>query len=500
MTNPIPIRPAGPRVQPHDLAAEAALLGACLLKPEAIDAAGELKLTAGDFYNPRHGVIFAAIESLHRRGEPADPVTVADELHRDGTLEQVGGGSALVALQTGTPAISSAPRYARIIADHAVLRRLIGVAAEIADLSYGLPDNVAEAAASAANKLTAVTDNIVIGAAQTMWADMPNVADTVPAPTLCPRADDACCFLYAGRLHNLSGESEAGKSWLSLHWCAQLVNEGEHVVYLDYEDSAEGHKARLLAMGVHPDNITDFFHYAQRDTAWTEATRAELSRSLDTWKPALVVVDAMTPALATEGIDDWRATDVAKFYTDVVRLCRNAGAAVLVLDHTNKNKPDDQTGSFYKKGGIDGVSYVLLKATPMGRGLHGKSTLIVRKDRHGYLRGLTVESGVIGSLSVDSTGDATVLEVVAPVGAIGSAAADGSKRYPAKMQAVSELLETAGERGLARTTIYEAIKGNRNAAIKVVKDLLSEGFITNRGAGTLLWSVHPFRVDAEVDS
>ena len=135
-------RNTGARVPPHDLAAEASLLGAMLLSASAIGAAAEVRLTAADFYKPAHGHIYEAIEALYHRGEPADPVTVADELHRDGLLEAVGGRPVLADLMTNTPAISSAPRYARIVEEHSRLRRLIGIAAEIADLGYSLPDDV----------------------------------------------------------------------------------------------------------------------------------------------------------------------------------------------------------------------------------------------------------------------------------------------------------------------------------------------------------------------
>ncbi|HVT77542.1 MAG TPA: DnaB-like helicase N-terminal domain-containing protein, partial [Acidimicrobiales bacterium] len=128
---------------PHDLSAEASLLGAMLLSPIAIGAATEVRLTAADFYKPAHGHIYEAIEALYHRGDPADPVTVADELRRDGLLEAIGGPNTLADLATNTPAISNAARYARIVEEFSQLRRLIGVAAEIADLGYSLPEDVA---------------------------------------------------------------------------------------------------------------------------------------------------------------------------------------------------------------------------------------------------------------------------------------------------------------------------------------------------------------------
>ena len=99
-------------------------------------------LDADDFYKPAHGHIFEAITSLSAAGEPADPVTVADELRRAGLLDAIGGPATLVTLQAATPATSNAGRYARIIEEHALLRRLIGVAGEIAEMGYDLPDDV----------------------------------------------------------------------------------------------------------------------------------------------------------------------------------------------------------------------------------------------------------------------------------------------------------------------------------------------------------------------
>jgi replicative DNA helicase len=134
-------RPAG-RVPPHNLEAEESLLGAMLLSKDAIVAATEVGVAADEFYKPAHGHIFEAITSLYGAGEPADPVTVAEELNRAGLLEAMGGPALLVTLQARTPATSSAARYARIVSEHALLRRLIGVAGEIAELGYALPDDV----------------------------------------------------------------------------------------------------------------------------------------------------------------------------------------------------------------------------------------------------------------------------------------------------------------------------------------------------------------------
>ncbi len=132
------------RIPPHDLQAEESLLGAMLLSRDAIVEAVQI-CTGEDFYKPAHGHVFEAVCSLYGQGEPADPVTVADELRRADLLEPIGGLATLVSLQANTPATSNARRYAQIVEEHALLRRLIGVAGEIAELGYELPEDVSAA-------------------------------------------------------------------------------------------------------------------------------------------------------------------------------------------------------------------------------------------------------------------------------------------------------------------------------------------------------------------
>jgi replicative DNA helicase len=133
-----------PRIPPHNLDAEKSLLGAMLLSRDAIAAAMET-CSSDDFYKPAHSHVYDAINTLYNLGEPADPVTVADELKRAGMLDSVGGLAALVALQADTPATTNAARYARIVEEHALLRRLISVAGEIAEMGYSVPEDVAQA-------------------------------------------------------------------------------------------------------------------------------------------------------------------------------------------------------------------------------------------------------------------------------------------------------------------------------------------------------------------
>jgi replicative DNA helicase len=135
-------RAGGARIPPHNLEAEESLLGAMMLSREAITAAVEARLEAGDFYKPAHGSIFEAAYGLHSRGEPVDPVTVAEELRRSSQLEQLGGRQTLVRIQASTPASANASHYAQIVGELSMLRRLIETAGGIQEMAYAAEDAV----------------------------------------------------------------------------------------------------------------------------------------------------------------------------------------------------------------------------------------------------------------------------------------------------------------------------------------------------------------------
>lgn len=135
---------SGIRLPPNNLQAEESVLGAMLLSREAIADAVEV-LEPEHFYKPAHGHVYEAVTSLYAAGQPVDAVTVAEELNRAGLLEAIGGPGLLIDLQGATPAVGNAAHYARIVEEHALLRRLISVSNEIADIAYSVPDDVVKA-------------------------------------------------------------------------------------------------------------------------------------------------------------------------------------------------------------------------------------------------------------------------------------------------------------------------------------------------------------------
>jgi replicative DNA helicase len=123
------------RVPPHNLDAEVSVLGSMLLSRDAIAEVSEF-IGPEDFYRGAHRTMFEAIRALYDRGEPVDPVTLADDLECRGRLGDVGGALAIADLVAKVPTAANALYYARIVADHALRRRLIDVGTEITRLGY----------------------------------------------------------------------------------------------------------------------------------------------------------------------------------------------------------------------------------------------------------------------------------------------------------------------------------------------------------------------------
>lgn len=123
------------RTPPQDTAAEQCVLGGMLLSKDAIADVVEI-LRSNDFYRPSHSTVFDVILDIYGRGEPADPITVAAALTDAGDLARVGGAAYLHTLISSVPTAASSGYYARIVAERAVLRRLIDAGTRIVQLGF----------------------------------------------------------------------------------------------------------------------------------------------------------------------------------------------------------------------------------------------------------------------------------------------------------------------------------------------------------------------------
>ncbi len=123
------------RIPPHNVEAEQSVLGAMILDKEAIIVVTEV-LKNEDFYKEAHKEIYEAIIDLYNKDEPVDLVTLSEELSQRGTLEALGGATYLSDLSTSGVLTSNAKYYAKIVAEKALLRRLIKASAEIVEKGY----------------------------------------------------------------------------------------------------------------------------------------------------------------------------------------------------------------------------------------------------------------------------------------------------------------------------------------------------------------------------
>ena len=123
------------RVPPHSVEAEQSVLGGLLLENLAWDRAADL-LGESDFYRYEHRLIYAAIASLVQASRPADVITVFEKLQSLGREQDAGGLAYLNALAQSVPSAANLRRYAEIVRERAILRKLIAASDEIATTAF----------------------------------------------------------------------------------------------------------------------------------------------------------------------------------------------------------------------------------------------------------------------------------------------------------------------------------------------------------------------------
>jgi replicative DNA helicase len=168
------------RTPPHDLAAEQCVLGGMLLSKDAISDVLEV-IKGSDFYRPAHQIVHEVILDLYGRGEPADAVTVAAELTRQGDIGRMGGAPYLHTLIASVPTAANAGYYARIVRERAILRRLVEVGTRIVQLGYSGDGDADELVDRAEAEVYGVTDHRVSEDYAPLSEIMPGALDEIEA-------------------------------------------------------------------------------------------------------------------------------------------------------------------------------------------------------------------------------------------------------------------------------------------------------------------------------
>jgi replicative DNA helicase len=224
MLAPVPMGDA--RVIPHNIEAEQSALGGMLLSQEAI--ADVLEVVSGsDYYAPKHELIFNAIIYLFGRGEPTDVIAVTDYLNKQGNLLKAGGADYLHSLSSFVPTAANAGYYAKIVADKAILRRLIDAGTRIAQSGYESQGEVEDLVNQAQSEVFAVVSQTAkedyvglsesidfairdIEAAQNRGGDLTGI------PTGFTNLDTYTHGLHSGQLVIVAARPSVGKSTFAL--------------------------------------------------------------------------------------------------------------------------------------------------------------------------------------------------------------------------------------------------------------------------------------------
>ena len=223
------------RVPPHSLEAESSVLGGLLLDNSAWDRVADL-LHDGDFYRYEHRLIFAAIDKLTNTGKPADVITVYEHLEGQGKGGDVGGLTYLNSLAQYVPSAANIRRYAEIVRERGVLRKLVAASDDIATNAFNPQGKtVAQVLDQAEQKIFQIgeegsrmkqgfqgMDKLVVDLLDRVqeMADNPN--DITGVPTGFIDLDRMTSGLQAGDLVVLAARPSMGKT-------AFAVNIAEHV-------------------------------------------------------------------------------------------------------------------------------------------------------------------------------------------------------------------------------------------------------------------------------
>src|SRR5665811_1089089 len=145
------------RVPPQSLESERALLGALLLKPDAIHDVSDL-IHQNSFYAEKHRLIFGAMNDLAQRGEPIDLLSLSEQMQNQGILEHGGGRSYLAELAGSAPTPGNFSHYADLVSRKFIMRSLIEASHDITETAYDDSRDTMEVLDEAEKSIYAIGD------------------------------------------------------------------------------------------------------------------------------------------------------------------------------------------------------------------------------------------------------------------------------------------------------------------------------------------------------
>lgn len=311
------------------------------------------------------------------------------------------------------------------------------------------------------------------------------------APEILYRTDGHALF-YRGKLHNIVGESESGKTWFAMGACLSEVRAAGHALYIDYEDQGSTFIRRLRVLGATDDEIRRVT-YVSVEKRWDQAPEVLLGR----YSPTFVVLDGVTEGMTSMGLDPIGTPDAAAWVA-WVRHWKHTGAAVTTIDHVVKDKSGQGRfgiGSQHKMAGIDGCHYVVEPSGVLRPGQVNAVHLKVGKDRSGGVREHAGEAGdnrtqYAGTFRFGLPGGAYEVVLNAPEVEEDLELPDGLLLGGSDSMFVRELIRYLEEVGEATMTAIEKhVSGaSTNRKRRMVRIL--EGSILERSVGARGWTFY----------
>ncbi|RLP75260.1 replicative DNA helicase [Mycetocola tolaasinivorans] len=246
------------RTPPHDLLAEQSALGGMLLSKDAVADVVET-VRGTDFYVPKHEIIYDAVLSLYSHGEPTDVIAVTDELIKQGELSRAGGADYLHSLTSLVPTAANAGYYASIVAERALLRRLVEAGTRIVQMGYQGEGEALDLVNNAQAEIYAVNGNVdtedyvpladALGAAiDEMEAAEGKDGQMTGVPTGFVEMDELTNGFHPGQLILVAARPALGKSTLALDFArAAAIGHNMPAIFFSLEMGRAEIAMRLMA-------------------------------------------------------------------------------------------------------------------------------------------------------------------------------------------------------------------------------------------------------------
>ena len=313
------------RMPPHNIEAEQAVLGAMLIKKEAIVEAQEI-LRPDDFYREAHRVVFEAMESLVREGEPVDIVTVTESLRKSGLLDQVGGITFLANLTNSVPSTANLAHYAKIVKEKAILRALIDVSTEIAGMAYEGSEDIAVQLDGAEQKILAIAGGRTTGAF-TPIKDV--VFDAVDRVSELAKAKGGITGLSTGLATLDSVTRGLQKSDLIIVAARPAMGKTAFVLNLATHVALQGGTVAFFSLEMPREQLMHRIFCAEGQIDATHLARGELND--EEWSRLVKVADRMIKTNLY--FDDTSSTTVMDIRTRARRLKAEHGLDLIAIDY-----------------------------------------------------------------------------------------------------------------------------------------------------------------------